>query len=114
MTQSRARPIYAFRKTGGIDLVFVPIAIKTQRTKHALLVLTRPEDVCLSAWMSWITHDARNTTVSLYRPSMKHVVSPSSERYPDQLHGLGGMLTPGIAHTEEILARVWDYLLPLS
>ena len=60
--------------------------------------------------VSWVTHGAHNVTVSPHRPSVKHIVSPSSERYPDILHELGCTLKPDIAQTEEVLARVRDHL----
>ena len=49
-------------------------------------------------------------TVSPHRPSVKQIVSPTSERYPDIFHELGCTLKPDIAQTEEVLARVRDHL----
>lgn len=88
----------------------VPVAIKTKRVKHALLALTRPGDTYLTAWVSWSTHGARNTSISPHQSSVKHIVSPSFERYPDVIHELGCTLQPDIAQTAVILARVQKHL----
>ena len=101
--------IYTPRNAGGIGLVSVPVAIKTQRVKHAILALTRPEDVYLPAWVSWHTHGAPHKTVSPHRSGVKRIVSSSSEQYPNLFYELGCTLQPDIAQQEAILARVREH-----
>ena len=102
--------IYTPRNSGGIGLVSVPVAIKIQRVKHAILALTRPEDVYLPAWVSWHTHGAPHKTVSPHRSGVKRIVSSSSEQYPNLFYELGCTLQPDIAQKEAILARVREHL----
>ena len=102
--------IYTPRNAGGIGLVSVPVAIKTQRVKHAILALTRPEDVYLPAWVSWHTHGAPHQTVSPHRSGVKRIVSSSSGQYSNLFYELGCTLQPDIAQKEAILARVREHL----
>ena len=45
--------LYTPKKAGGVGLASVEVAIKTQRTKHALRWLTQSHDTYFNAWRSW-------------------------------------------------------------
>ncbi|OWZ11840.1 RxLR effector protein [Phytophthora megakarya] len=46
--------VFLPKKVGGIGLVSIPLAVKTQQAKHALLWLIQKPDVYLEAWKFWV------------------------------------------------------------